>query len=398
MRLLKEKVPKTVWLLGLVSLFNDISSEMLYPILPIFITQVLGAPVFVVGIIEGVAEGIAAFFKSIFGYWSDCIQKRKPFVVGGYGASAVSKLVIALAYSWPVVLLGRTLDKFGKGARTGARDALLLEDTNDQNKGFIFGLHRSMDSLGAVIGPIVSLLLLYQFHTDIRRLLFIATIPAFLSLIFFLFIKEVKKNNLTNKVKLSLSLKNYSPRFILFLVGMTIFSLGNSSDTFLILRAKNIGLNISLVISAYVLYNIVYSVASTPAGKLSDSFGAMKIFLAGICIYIVVYLGFALNTNPMYVWILFAVYGLHIALTDGVSKAIIGGMTSTEKAGSAYGVFYTFTSIATLFSSIIGGFLWSSIAPGATFAFAVICATISLTIFSILEFGKNSGRFALERV
>jgi len=379
--LFKRKVPPVVWYLGLVSLLNDISSEMLYPIIPIFITQTLGAPVFIVGLIEGIAEGSASLFKAVFGYWSDRLQKRKPFVVAGYGSSAVSKLIIAFSYSWPMVLVGRIIDRFGKGVRTGARDALLLEQTDKENKGFIFGLHRSMDSAGAVIGPAVALFLLSFFHDNVRTILYIATIPAFLSLIFFVFVKETKKKFTTNKVNISLVMKDFSPKLKFFLLGMIIFSLGNSSDSFLILRSQNIGLSLVLIISAYILYNITYTLASTPAGIIADKIGSKMVFIVGLLIFAGVYVGFAFNTHPFFVWILFTIYGFYIALTDGVSKAIIGSLTSEKEAGSAYGVFYTLTSVATLLASIIGGFLWSAVSPVATFMFASFCALLSLGIF-----------------
>lgn len=376
----KKSVPANVWYLSFISLFTDISSEMLYPVIPIFITQVLGAPVVVLGVIEGIAEGSAALFKAIFGYWSDKVQRRKVFVFGGYTSSAIAKVIIAFSYSWPVVLIGRTLDRFGKGLRTGARDALLLEATDTKNKGFIFGFHRSMDSAGAVIGSSIALVILYFFH-NIRSILMLAIIPAFLSLLFFFLVKDTKKKLLTNKVTLSLSINQFSGRYRLFLLGMTIFSLGNSSDTFLILRAQNLGLNVFLVIGAYVLYNLVYALSSTPAGKVADRIGAWKVFLMGIGVFILVYLGFTFQINQVVVFILFAVYGFYIALTDGIAKAIIGSLVERERAGTAYGVFYTTTSIATLFASIIGGFLWSAIHPNATFLFAVICAVLAFTIF-----------------
>ncbi len=190
----KKRVPPVVLLLSLVSFFNDTASEMLYPIMPIFLMQVLSAPVFVIGIIEGVAEGSASIFKMLFGIWSDKLQKRKPFIIAGYGSGALSKVIIALSYTWPFVFFARFVDRFGKGLRTGARDALLLEASDETNKGFIFGFHRAMDTAGAVVGPGIALLLLYLFHNNIRLVLYIAIIPALLSLLFFFFIKESKKN------------------------------------------------------------------------------------------------------------------------------------------------------------------------------------------------------------
>lgn len=380
----KKQIPANVWYLSFISFFTDISSEMLYPILPIFITQTLGVPVFVLGIIEGFAEAVASLFKAIFGYWSDRVQQRKSFTFGGYVFSAVAKIIIALSFSWPVVLLGRTLDRFGKGMRTGSRDALLLEATDEENRAFIFGLHRSMDSFGAVIGSSLALLILYT-TKNLRSILSLAIIPAFGALIFFFFVKDAKKKVETNKVRLSLSLNQFSPEYKAFLIAVTLFSLGNSSDTFLILRAKNLGLNLLLVISAYVLYNIIYSLASTPAGKVADKIGARNVYMLGIGIFMIVYLGFSFNTHPFFIWLLFAVYGLYIALTDGIAKALIGSFVEKEKAGTAYGVFYTFTSIATLFASIVGGILWSIISPSATFLFAVICAALAIFILSPLR-------------
>jgi len=384
-----KRIPRVVWLLSLVSFLNDTASEMLYPVMPIFITQVLGAPVFVLGIIEGVAEASASIFKTIFGIWSDKLQKRKPFVVAGYGSSAVAKIIIAASYAWPVVLVGRILDRFGKGARTGARDALLLDAAERDNKGLIFGLHRSMDTAGAVLGPTIALLLLWLFANNLRLILYIAIIPAFLSLIFFIWVREAKKKTETQKTKLSFSIKDFPPELKMFLLGLSVFSLGNSSDSFLILRAKSLGLSLVLVISAYIVYNIVYAAASTPAGIISDKIGTKKVFITGIIIFALVYLGFALDTNGLLMWPLFGIYGFYIALTDGVSKAMVGSLIDKREAGTAYGVLNTVTSVFTLLASIIGGLLWSFVAPQTTFLFAVVCALISLVIFASIKTQKQ---------
>lgn len=381
-----QKIPRQVVNLGIVSFFNDMASEMLYPVMPIFITQVLGAPVFVVGIIEGVAEGSASIFKTIFGYWSDKIGRRKIFVTAGYSSSAVAKLIIAVASTWPLVFTGRFVDRFGKGLRTGARDAMLLEMTEKNNKGLIFGFHRSMDSAGAVLGPLIGVLLLHNFKDEIRPILYFAAIPSFFALFFLIYIHDTKKKVENAKLKLSLSLKGLPKQFKYFLLVIAVFTLGNSSDTFLILRARNLGLALELTILAYVLYNVVYTLVSVPAGQLSDRIGPNKVFLAGVLIYAAVYLMFALNKNDLFIWPLFAIYGLYIAMTDGISKALVGNFISADIAGTAYGVLQTTVSIFTLLASVIGGFLWSAVSPEATFLFGAGCAVLS---FVLLLFGGS---------
>ena len=376
-----KNIPRQVVNLGFVSFFNDVASEMLYPVMPIFLTQVLGAPVFVVGIIEGVAEGSASIFKTLFGYWSDKIGRRKIFVVGGYSASAIAKVIIAFAASWPVVFLGRFTDRFGKGLRTGARDALLLDASSDHNKGLIFGFHRSMDSAGAVVGPLIGFLLLSNFNENIRLILYAAAVPSFFALLFLIFIKDARQKITTTKTKLTLSLSGLPSQFKFFLLVLAVFTLGNSSDTFLILRARGLGLTLELTILSYILYNLIYTLASTPAGQIADRIGTKKVFMVGLLIFAAVYLMFGFIDNKSLVWPLFAIYGFYIALTDGVSKALVGSLIKSEIAGTAYGVLQTVTSIFTLLASVIGGFLWSVISPQATFLFGAICAISALILF-----------------
>ena len=378
-----KRIPTAVYILGAVSFFNDIASEMLYPIMPIFLTQILGAPVFTVGIIEGVAEGTSALFKAYFGLLSDQLQKRKPFVVAGYAASAISKIVIALATTWPLVFFGRFIDRLGKGVRTGARDALLLDAAETDNRGLIFGLHRTMDSAGAVVGPLLALWLLQAFSNNIRLILYLAAIPAFVSLLFFFFIQEAKKHAevMKGKPTLGFSLAGLSAQFKRFLLVTALFSLGNSADSFLILRSKQIGLTLTAVVLAYVVYNLVYTLLSTPAGLLADKLGAHYVFPLGLVIYILVYVGFAFNTHPQLVWILFAIYGAYIALTDGVAKALIGAWITPAEAGAAYGVTQTVTSIMALLASVIGGALWSLFGAQATFLFGAGCALLALLLY-----------------
>jgi MFS family permease len=379
-----KKIPGSVYILGAVSFFNDMASEMLYPVMPIFLTQVLGAPVAVVGLIEGVADGSAAIFKTIFGRWSDRLGKRKPFVFSGYLASALSKIIIALSNLWGIVFVGRVIDKFGKGIRTGARDALLLDASNDKNRGLVFGTHRSMDSAGAVVGPLIALLLLQLFDGNIRKILYVAVIPSLIGVVLISFVRETKQSK-TVKIDVTplpkLNFKSLPRELRIFLVASGLFAVGNSSDSFLILRSKNLGLSLSLVILAYVVYNIVYTLTSVPAGSLADKIGPKRVYITGIIIYILVYAGFAINRTTNGIWGLFAVYGLYIALTDGVSKALVGKYVNKKEAGGIYGLLQTINSIGVLLASIIGGILWTTIGSWATFTFGAAFALLSLIVF-----------------
>lgn len=384
-----RQIPRIVWLLGFISFFNDIASEMLYPVIPIFLTQVLGAPVAVLGLIEGIAEGVASLFKGYFGSLSDRLHKRKAFVVAGYSCSALAKIIIALSTNWPIFLLGRTTDRFGKGVRNGARDAMLYEASHTGNRGLVFGLHRSMDSAGAVLGPLIAILLL-QHTKNIRLILYVATIPTIASIYLFFFLKEkLTDAKPADRKTFFVSLKGFSPRFYILLCTIGLFSLGNSSDTFLILRAQNLGMSLTMVILAYVLYNTLYTLLSTPAGGVSDTLGPKKVMLVGIAIYMLVYAGFAFNTSVPTLWLLFSVYGAYIALTDGISKALVSTLIHPEQAGAAYGTLQMVTGISTFFASLIAGLLWSVFSPTVTFLFAVGCALLAFVTLLFLPMPKS---------
>ena len=400
-RNLTKKIPGSVWILGVVSFFNDVASEMLYPLLPIFITQVLGAPVAILGLIDGVAEGAAAGFKALFGHWSDRLGRRRPFVFYGYLASATSKIVVAMSTTWGLVFVGRLLDKFGKGVRTGARDALLLSASSSTNRGLVFGVQQSLASAGAVAGPLLALLFLHSFGNDIRTVLYIAFIPSVIAVLVVSFVRESLTKSppsakgvdtsesvaetgaaIENAVTAPrLTLRSLPRELRIFLFASGLFALGNSSDSFLILRAKDVGLSISLVILAYVLYNVVYSAVSTPAGILADRLGPKRVYIAGMVVYVIVYVGFAINRSATGVWVLFTIYGLYIALTDSVSRAFVGSfITVDNEAAGIYGLMQTIISVGLVLASIIGGVLWSAVGAWATFAFAAGCATAALLL------------------
>jgi MFS family permease len=381
----RPAIAKNVVILGWVSLFNDLASEMIYPIVPLFLTNILGAPVTVVGLIEGVAEATASILKIFSGWLSDRFRKRKIFVFFGYAFSTISKVLIGLASAWPLVLFARFLDRFGKGVRTSARDALITESTDKTNRGLSFGYHRAMDTLGAVIGPLAAVLLLSLFHDNMRPIFFIAFIPGVIGLILLLFFVREKYSVGPKAAAPKISWKKLDPSFKIFLLISVIFSIGNSSDAFLILRAQNLGLTLIMTILAYVLYNVTYALFSTPAGALSDKIGPKKVFASGLIIFGLVYLAFGLITGSVWLWLLFPVYGCYIAFTDGVGKAYIAGFTKAETSGTVFGAYQTATGLAAFFASLLAGFLWKYVSVSAPFIFGGLMAFVAVILFAVLQ-------------
>jgi len=381
----KLGISKNVFVLGLVSFFNDVASEMIYPIVPIFLTSVLGAPVAVVGLIEGIAESTASILKVVSGWLSDKFRKRKPFVIAGYSFSAISKIILSIAYSWPFVLFARFVDRFGKGARTATRDALIAESSENSARGRSFGFHRALDTLGAVVGPLIALLAINFLDSNFRLIFFLAFIPACIGvLLLILFVKEKRKEaNLSPA--LNFSWRNLDSSFKIFLLISFIFALGNSSDAFLILRAQNLGLSVVLVILAYVFFNFTYAIFSMPAGIISDKIGPKKVLFSGFLLFSVIYLFFGLTNVSFILWLLFPFYGIYMALTEGIGKAYISNLVPQEKAGTAFGVYQTTIGLCTFFASLIAGLLWTYIGVSAPFIFGSVMAVISALLFVILE-------------
>jgi len=381
----KFGISKNVFVLGLVSFFNDVASEMIYPIVPIFLTTVLGAPVAIVGLIEGIAESTASVLKVVSGWLSDKLQKRKPFVVAGYSFSAISKILLSLAFSWPFVLFARFIDRFGKGVRTSARDALIAESSDTSTRGKSFGFHRALDTLGAVVGPLIALLAIHFLDNNFRLIFFLAFIPACIGILLLLFFVKERKKEANLSPALNLSWRNLDPSFKIFLLISFVFALGNSSDAFLILRAQNLGLSVILVVALYVLFNFTYAIFSMPAGIISDKVGPKKVLLAGFLLFSAVYLFFGLAHSSLFLWLLFPVYGMYMALTEGVSKAYISNLVPQEKTGTAFGIYQTTIGLCTFFASLIAGLLWTYIGVSAPFIFGSIMAVISAFLFVVLE-------------
>jgi MFS family permease len=375
--------------MGWVSFVADLSSEIVYPLFPLFVTGVLGAPVAVLGFIEGVAEATATVLRYPFGRLSDRLGRRRPFVLLGYGLSAVGKLFIAVAGVWGVALAGRVVDRMGKGIRTAPRDALIGAGTKPGEQGLAFGLHRTMDTMGAALGPLIALACL-ESGMPLRWVLGLAVVPALLSVVvILLFVRERRLPPATGGLRLRLPV---SPAYRWLLAGSLVFGLGNSSDMFILLKAGSVGLGSTGVILVYVLYNLVYASASLPLGGLSDRVGQFPLVIAGYLVFTVVYVGFALAGSVAAVAALFALYGLYIAATEGTSKALISRATPLAERASAIGLQATLGGVATLFASSLGGVLWSAFGPWATFAFGAACASAAAALMAL---GRGAVRRSL---
>jgi MFS family permease len=391
---LLEGIGRNVVILGIVSGLTDISSEMLYPVLPLFLTGVLHAPMTVVGLIEGVAEATASLLKALSGLWSDRSGRRKPFVLWGYGLSALSKPLLALARAWPFVLFCRFVDRLGKGVRTSARDALLTGSTPPEHWGKAFGFHRAMDTAGAVAGPLVTVFLLSACGLGYRRIFLIAAVPAALGvLVLAAFVEErplppngtaAPRGGAAGFTALRAVKTCFSPDYTWFLLVYGLFALGNSSDAFLLLKAAQGGLSPTRVVLAYVLYNAVYALAATPAGALADRLGRTRTLAAGLAVFAAVYLGFARASTGPWFWLLFPVYGFYGAISESALKAAVAQRCTPETRATAMGVFQGVSGGLALAASLAAGWLWSHVSAAAPFYLGAACAAASAALFSFI--------------
>ena len=387
-----------VFFLGIVSFLTDVSSEMIFTLIPLFLSNVLGAATTIIGLIGGLSDSADAIFRIFSGWLSDRIGKRKFLAVAGYSISTVAKPFMYLASTWGVVLGVRFSDRIGKGIRTSPRDALIADSVSPEERGKGFGLHRTMDTLGAVLGLSIAAIVIYLVQggglalslKTYQWLVLIGIVPAVLAVIILVrFVKERERKPPSpgtprpgfNLIKLA---AGFDTRFKVFLAVMAVFTIGNSSDFFVILRAQNLGSSVFHIVLMLVLFNATYAAISLPAGKLSDRLGRRRVIAFGWGVYALVYLGFALATNLWQVWLLFAAYGIYYGIVDGVARAFVADLVPAEKRGTAYGLYHGVVGLTLLPASLIAGWMWQAYSPAAPFFFgaSLACAAmIGMMVF-----------------
>jgi MFS family permease len=377
-----RRLPPNVWLIGVISLLNDTASDMLYPLIPLYLSSVLMSGPRVLGLIEGIAEATSSVLKLVSGVLVDKTNQTKPWIVWGYGLAGFSRPLLAIASSWVGVLGIRIVDRVGKGLRSSPRDALLASSVPPERRGLAFGLHRSMDNAGAVLGPVLAAVLLgYGFK--VRDLFLISIIPAILCLAMSLLIRE-PKNALAevHRGKFSWNFQQLPTNFQCYLLAVVIFNLGNSSNMFLLLRAKELGLPEAQVPLAWATISAIAMIFGTPLSALSDRFGRIRSIAAGWLAYGLFYLslGFLSPGNPVLLFGLFAFYGLFLAATEGVEKALVADLAPSAMLGTAYGWFNLASGIMLLPASIVFGWFYENAGATIAFEFSAACALISIVL------------------
>jgi len=345
----------------------------------------LGVNKSVIGLIEGIAEATASLLKVFSGWLSDRIGKRKNLMMVGYAISTLSRPVIALAGIWQHVLTSRVIDRLGKGIRTAPRDAIITDSTEDSHLSRSFSFHRSMDTMGAVLGPAVALIVLQLYNSNYQLVFWLSMIPGVIAvMIIAAFIKDKKKAPETSVERPRFTLKYIDWKVKFFIVITTIFALGNSSDAFLILRAEQLGIKTVIIPAVYLMFNLIYSLAAIPAGVAADKYGKKRTILLGFILFTALYYGFAVAKSTTAIWILFALYGVFMGLTEGIQKAFLSTIIPVNFKATAFGFYATSVGLATLPASLIGGLLWDRVSPAATFYFGSAMAALSTILFILL--------------
>jgi MFS family permease len=390
------RLPRTVIALGAVSLLTDASSEMIYPLLPVFLNSVLGAGPLAIGAIEGAAESVAALLKLASGWWSDRLPRRKPLLLAGYGIASLVRPLIGLAQGVGQVLAIRLTDRVGKGIRGAPRDALIADAVDPSQRGRAYGFHRAADHAGAVAGPLIAYALLTWGGVSLRTVFLLAAIPAAGAMLALMFgVREEKRAARHDARTPSLGRRGLDRRFWAYLGVLMLFTLGNSTDALLILRANELGVSAALVPILWATLHVVKAVSSTPGGVLSDRLGRRPLIIAGWVVYAVVYLGFAFASESWHAWVLFLSYGVYFGLTEGVEKALVADMVPAAVRGAAFGWYNLTIGLAALPASLIFGGLWQ--VHGARTAFVVgaslaLVASVGLYLVTREQDGSRSRR------
>ena len=384
-------LPRNVWATGFTSFFMDVSSDMVNNILPLFLANVLGVPAGVIGMIEGVAEATASLLKMFSGWFSDKLGARKWLAVSGYAVSAISKPVFLVANSWGWVAGTRWADRVGKGIRTAPRDALIADSTPRELHGLAFGLNRALDNAGAMIGILVAAAIIYfnqrggleLTRSTFNSVVWISLVPALLAVLSLAFgTKDVPVTTQRDAPKIGLH--GLGGRFLAFLAIVGLFTLGNSSDGFLVLRAQNLGLSVTGILLALALFNLMGAVVAGPAGALSDRVGRRKLILAGWVVYALIYLGFGLANAAWQIWVLYGLYGVYHGLAFGNATALVADLVPQEARGTAYGTYHAAIGLLAFPSSLMAGLLWQWMGPAAPFyagGILALLAAVALAFF-----------------
>ena len=393
-------LPRNVWAVTATSFLTDISSEMLFHILPFFLQHVLGVGTAIIGLIDGLAETTASLLKIFSGWFSDRLRTRKWPAVAGYAISTLSKPFFFFANSWGAVMAPRLADRVGKGVRTSPRDALIADTIDEERRGLAFGLHRAGDTAGAMVGTLIAAAIIWQAgsvelltRATFQRVVLWSLVPAAIAvLVLALGSREVP---IKEKGAPKLTLTGFDRRFYWFLATVVLFTLGNSSDSFLLLRAQERGLTLVQVLLMVASFNLIYAIVSGPAGALSDKIGRRRVIVIGWLIYALIYLGFALAGAGWQVWVLYAIYGVYYGMAAGTAKALVADLVSPEKRGTAYGVYNAVVGLAAFPASFIAGILWQGIGgweglgPTAPFFFGAALALIATVMLRQVLSGVN---------